>query len=287
MNSKVGQNPRAFTLTELLVVIAIIGLLMALLLPSLSKARQHARSAQCLANLSEIGRAVQMYASDSKGYVVPVAYRSAASRVNRESWATLMVNAKYLTSVVQNPTTSESAGYGVFRCPEGIPTPILFPASYDATVPIIPPTSPTEALARTPWRMTSAASGITLDVFYAINGQTTADTNPVSARGEIIYPTRRVPNDAYLSDYRLNKIVQIKRSSEVALIFDGVLYNGPLSNPNRIAASHLGQRYTNILFLDGHAESVARKLIPTTTTQFSTISTLNTQFPWPRWRIDG
>jgi prepilin-type N-terminal cleavage/methylation domain-containing protein len=57
---------RAFTLIELLVVVSIIGILMVLILPGLSKAREIARTAACKSNISAIGKAIASYMGDNK-----------------------------------------------------------------------------------------------------------------------------------------------------------------------------------------------------------------------------
>src|SRR5258708_9962156 len=58
---------RAFTFVELLVVIGIIALLIAILLPALSKPRESANRTACLSNVKQITLAFIMYTNDNKG----------------------------------------------------------------------------------------------------------------------------------------------------------------------------------------------------------------------------
>jgi prepilin-type N-terminal cleavage/methylation domain-containing protein/prepilin-type processing-associated H-X9-DG protein len=61
---------KGFTLIELLVVIAIIALLLAILMPALSRAKEQAQATRCMANLKQIGVAMHLYANDYD-YKVP------------------------------------------------------------------------------------------------------------------------------------------------------------------------------------------------------------------------
>ncbi len=62
-----GANSCGFTLIELLVVIAVIALLMAILLPSVQRARQQARAVACQANLRQWGFIFRIYMDENDG----------------------------------------------------------------------------------------------------------------------------------------------------------------------------------------------------------------------------
>src|SRR3954463_9729623 len=71
-----GPTPRgsgcpAFTLVELLVVIGIIALLISILLPALSRAREQGNTVKCMSNLRQLYMGTELYASMFKGYTMP------------------------------------------------------------------------------------------------------------------------------------------------------------------------------------------------------------------------
>ena len=76
MTPRHGSQACAFTLVELLVVIAVIALLAALVMPVIEHALRSAERAQCISNLSQIGKGLAIYAR-SYGHYLPF---------NRRAW---------------------------------------------------------------------------------------------------------------------------------------------------------------------------------------------------------
>ncbi|HEY4330535.1 MAG TPA: prepilin-type N-terminal cleavage/methylation domain-containing protein [Phycisphaerae bacterium] len=102
---------RAFTLIELLVVVAIIALLIAILLPSLGKAREKAKQAKCLANVKNMGMCVQLYVADWKHFIT-------FTGTTQDSWTQLLQSAASgyggiaklrICPDAENPTTTNQA----------------------------------------------------------------------------------------------------------------------------------------------------------------------------------
>jgi prepilin-type N-terminal cleavage/methylation domain-containing protein/prepilin-type processing-associated H-X9-DG protein len=80
-------SPGAFTLIELLVVVAIIGVLIAIALPALARARERSKRSACLSNLHQTHLAFACYAADFDDRV-PLGYRSASKQFNSMIYST-------------------------------------------------------------------------------------------------------------------------------------------------------------------------------------------------------
>lgn len=81
-----SRTSGGFTLVELLVVIAIIALLMAVVIPSASRALVAGRRVQCTSNMRQIGQGVLQFALDRYGDLPPTRHSAAAG----ESWIFLL-----------------------------------------------------------------------------------------------------------------------------------------------------------------------------------------------------
>jgi prepilin-type N-terminal cleavage/methylation domain-containing protein len=110
-HNAIHDQGKGFTLVELLVVIGIIAVLISILLPSLSKARAQAQVIQCLSNVRQLSLAVNVYATDNRGFLprysssaTPSTPNDGAPQAWTYNWTGLIF--KYLNN---NPK--------VFQCP--------------------------------------------------------------------------------------------------------------------------------------------------------------------------
>ena len=108
-------NPllHGFTLIELLVVVAIIAVLVAILLPSLQRARSMARQVTCLSNMRNFAMGAQMYSQDNNGKMLPM---NAGPGIENY-WTTLI--APYVGGKREENTSTPTFNLNIRRCPSG------------------------------------------------------------------------------------------------------------------------------------------------------------------------
>jgi len=104
--------PQAFTLIELLVVIAIIGILVTLLLPSLSRTKQSSGAIVCKSQLHQVGIGMELYANDNNDLYPEsgnqIFWGAIDSHTKLHSWMELAIPYTVNTNVYKCPNDKES-----------------------------------------------------------------------------------------------------------------------------------------------------------------------------------
>lgn len=255
---RINHQSKAFTLIELLVVISITAILIALLLPSLSSARESARTAKCLSNCKTFGNVTQQYLLDNDDTLPIYAWEGSSSVKKQNSWADEYArymgidpafggswNPPYVANVIQMlgsvwaeawlcPSDSEqgyrgtgrrSIGYGI-QCPNIV--------AYAAN------RGPTEyGWSRDPWQSSQFANPAATMVLC----ETWVTGSPYSAYCPLSYPGP-LNLDAD-EDGFIDSASQVLYDSRPQLAGSNRSYNlVGARHPNRTA---------NLVFLDGHA----------------------------------
>jgi prepilin-type N-terminal cleavage/methylation domain-containing protein/prepilin-type processing-associated H-X9-DG protein len=114
-----------FTLSELLVVIAIIALLLAILLPAISRAKAKAREVACLSNLKQLQTCAELYCLDYEDFLPPNRY--VYDTITKEPARGFSDNLTWCPGLAPFDTTTENIEHGllfpynkstgIYRCP--------------------------------------------------------------------------------------------------------------------------------------------------------------------------
>jgi prepilin-type processing-associated H-X9-DG protein/prepilin-type N-terminal cleavage/methylation domain-containing protein len=253
MRTSADLSRSAFTLIEVLVVVAIIGILAALLLPTLSQAKARAQRIQCGNNLGQLGIAMEQFVSDYHGYPfwAEMAKPPSGYPNSKDGWEGEL--ASYASKFQWNTNRQPMQSAGLFHCPSAMPPPV--------------PTWP-KGLVYTDYGYNA----------YGISRQ--MDTNGSLGLGRQIDASNTQPGPFLVSPYEANQLVsdsEIVSPSEMMAIGDGFQSDNRVisdwtcllwrrtgvldiaGSTRRAYGRHQGK--ANVVFCDGHVESPALDFI--------------------------
>ncbi len=260
------RNRSAFTLVELLVVIGISAVLIALLLPTLNRAREQANAIKCLSNLRQLGQAMVMYNTNNNGFVIPSYTMTGVvggPAVPLEGWASILDRDKYVGGNREND-------HSVFVCPSMLDIEGMATGQTGAD-----PGKPKGWMdwpnlrigtANFPTTIPDRGFNEIIRVGYWINAD-----NPIGATASF------KPDMFYTSSVgygpsaegrfmTYTKTARFRHPSRLIVLADGVYAGRQRDNRIGTTNSRIGYRHpqqmANVCFADGHAEAVSGKTFP-------------------------
>ncbi len=247
-----------FTLIELLVVIAIIGILAAILLPALARAREAARRITCMNNLKQMGLVFKMYANEWDGRFPPIKIWNCDDPPKPAGDVTFngpSIYPEYLTDVGVCVCPSDSDAESVFR---------NFHRDGNPDLPVEPC-----RLARGSYYYWGSL--LTEEILSVPGGKdphdptfTLADLNPAVVLAYFtisVDPTGAMRDQDHAPIYRLREGIErflitdinnpagsAKSQSEIAVMWDEIAVYGGATTFNHVPGGG------NCLYMDGHVE---------------------------------
>lgn len=129
LKGRQAMKRSAFSLTELLVVIAIIGILAALLLSAISRAKARAQQVKCANNVRQLGLAVQLFVTDTHAYPLfsNPKFLKGGYPEYQTAWTTALQGILAKGDPVRHPGLPSPYDKGIWLCPAA-PRPAIIPA---------------------------------------------------------------------------------------------------------------------------------------------------------------